>query len=186
MADLSLSTDSWINNDSQVISVIKDSLFLFSEALTASRDRFALYGFSSRKRDHVRFNMIKNFDETYNERVKGRIQAIKPGYYTRMGAAIRQASDVLHEQKATQRLLLILTDGKPNDLDHYEGRYGIEDTRAAVQETKQKGLKPFCITIDEKAGEYLPYLFGSNGYLVIHKPEQLPKELTRLYAQLTH
>ena len=129
--------------------------------------------------------MIKNFDESYNSRVKGRIQAIKPGYYTRMGAAIRQAADVLSEQKSAQRLLLILTDGKPNDLDHYEGRYGIEDTRAAVQEAKARGLKPFCITIDEKAEDYLPYIYGSNDYLVIRKPEQLPRELTRLYCQLT-
>ena len=185
LADLSLSTDSWINNESRVIDVIRDSLFLFSEALSSSLDKFALYGFSSKKRDHIRFNMIKNFDESYNARVKGRIQAIKPGYYTRMGAAIRQAADVLAEQKSAQRLLLILTDGKPNDLDHYEGRYGIEDTRAAVQEAKKRGLKPFCITIDEKAEDYLPYIYGSNDYLVIRKPEQLPRELTRLYCQLT-
>ncbi len=185
LADLSLSTDSWINNECRVIDVIRDSLFLFSEALSSSLDKFALYGFSSKKRDHIRFNMIKNFDENYNARVKGRIQAIKPGYYTRMGAAIRQAADVLAEQKSAQRLLLILTDGKPNDLDHYEGRYGIEDTRAAVQEAKKRGLKPFCITIDEKAEDYLPYIYGSNDYLVIRRPEQLPRELTRLYCQLT-
>jgi nitric oxide reductase NorD protein len=165
--------------------VIRDSLFLFSEALTATGDRFAMYGFSSLKRGHVRFNHLKSFEERYDSQARGRIQAIKPGYYTRMGAAIRYASTLLAAQPQRQRLLLLLTDGKPNDLDRYEGRYGIEDTRMALHEARQQGLRPFCVTIDNEANEYLPHLFGASGFAVIRKPEDLPKELPLLYAQMT-
>lgn len=185
LADLSLSTDTWINNEARVIDIIRDSLFLFSEALSATRDRFALYGFSSRHRDHVRFHILKNFAESYSPHVKGRIQAIKSGYYTRMGAAIRNASKILAEQPSAQKILLILTDGKPNDLDKYEGRYGVEDTRQAIIEAEKMGLQPFCVTIDEQAEEYLPYLFGARSFLLIKKAEELPKKLPMLYFRLT-
>jgi nitric oxide reductase NorD protein len=128
---------------------------------------------------------LKTFDEPYNAGVRGRINAIKPGYYTRMGTAIRHASGLLAEQPAGRRLLLLLTDGKPNDLDKYEGRYGIEDTRHALKQARDLGLQPFCVTVDQQAGEYLPHLFGSGGYVVIHCPSQLPRELPLLYARLT-
>jgi nitric oxide reductase NorD protein len=185
LADLSLSTDAWVSDSARVIDVIRDSLYLFAEALSATGDRFSLYGFSSLKRDNVRFHVLKEFGEKYNASVRGRIAAIKPGYYTRMGAAIRHASQLLAKQQATQRILFVLTDGKPNDLDQYEGRYGIEDTRVALLEARQMGLRPFCVTIDEKAGSYLPHLFGIGGYVVIRKPSELPKQLPLLYAQLT-
>lgn len=185
LADLSLSTDAAVNNRSRVIDVIRDSLYLFSEALAATGDRFSLYGFSSRKRDHVRFHTLKGFEEHYNARVRGRIEAIKPGYYTRMGAAIRHSTQLLKTQPATRQLLLILTDGKPNDLDHYEGRYGIEDTRMALLEARREGLYPFCVTIDKEASGYLPHLFGPGNFVVIRRPEELPYQLPMLYARLT-
>ena len=185
LADLSLSTDAYINNSTRVIDVVKDSLFLFSEALSTTGDRFALHGFSSRNRNHVRFYNIKEFDEDHSDSVRGFIEAVKPGYYTRMGTAIRYASLLLEEEASSQKLLLILTDGKPNDLDKYEGRYGIEDTRQAILEAEQKGLRPFCITIDEKAEDYLPYLFGKNSFILVRNARELPAKLTQLYLQLT-
>jgi nitric oxide reductase NorD protein len=102
-----------------------------------------------------------------------------------MGAAIRQSTTILSKQPNAQRLLLLLTDGKPNDLDHYEGRYGVEDTRQAVHEARKKGLQVFCVTIDEKAGDYLGYLFGNHGYVFIRNPAELPKQLPLLYMRLT-
>ncbi len=186
LADLSLSTDAHINNEARVIDVIRDSLFLFSEALTVTGDRFALHGFSSRNRNHIRFYNIKNFDQHYDNEVRGHINAARPGYYTRMGAAIRHAATLLEKEATSQKLLLIVTDGKPNDLDKYEGRYGIEDTRMAVLEAERKGLRPFCITIDEQAESYLPYLFGSKSFVVIRNAEQLPKKLPQLYLRLTN
>ena len=185
LADLSLSTDAYINDDSRVIDVIRDSLFLFSEALTATGDRFALHGFSSRNRNHVRFYNIKTFDSNYDNDSRGHINAIRPGYYTRMGAAIRHASKLLAKQATSQKLLLILTDGKPNDLDKYESRYGIEDTRMAIIEAAQLGLRPFCVTIDEQAEDYLPYLFGKRSYVLIRNASELPAKLPQLYVQLT-
>lgn len=185
LADLSLSTDTYASDNARVIDVIRDSLFLFSEALSATGDRFALHGFSSLRRGHVRFHRIKDFDERYDGAVRGRIAAIKPGYYTRMGAAIRHASALMGKQKNQQRLLLLLTDGKPNDLDHYEGRHGIEDTRIALMEARKQGIRPFCVTIDREANDYLPHLFGAGGYAVIRQPEELPRELPLLYAQMT-
>lgn len=185
LADISMSTDAHLDDGNRVIDVIRDSMLLFGEALEAVGDSFAMYGFSSVKRKHVRFTMLKNFAEPYNDNVRGRIQMLRPGFYTRMGAAIRQATRVLSMQGQSQKLLLILTDGKPNDIDHYEGRFGIEDTHQAIIEAKRLGLRPFCVTIDQKADEYLPYLFGSDGFTVILNPGQLPTRLPQLYHQLT-
>ena len=186
LADLSLSTDTWLNDQGRVIETIRDSLFLFAEALAVTGDRFALYGFSSRRRQHIRVQRIKAFGERYTATVRGRINAIKPGYYTRMGAAVRHATHLLGRQTAARRLLLLLTDGKPNDLDRYEGRYGIEDTRMALLEARHAGLRPFCVTIDQEADDYLPYLFGRDGFVLIRHPEELPRRLPRLYALLTY
>ncbi|PJB44728.1 MAG: VWA domain-containing protein, partial [Comamonadaceae bacterium CG_4_9_14_3_um_filter_60_33] len=84
-----------------------------------------------------------------------------------------------------KRLLMLLTDGKPNDLDVYEGRYGLEDTRQAVREAQAAGLTPFCVTIDEKAHDYLPMLFGQNGYAMVRKPQDLVRQLTQAWATLS-
>ncbi len=129
--------------------------------------------------------LLADVSMSTDDNTRGRIQGLKPGYYTRMGAAIRQATQLLGKSKRRSKLLLLLTDGKPNDLDLYEGRYGVEDTREAVLEARRKGLTPFCITIDREAGDYLPYMFGANGYTLIRQPEQLPLRLPQLYRQLT-
>lgn len=185
LADLSLSTEASLDDNTQIIDVIRDSLYLFSESLCSTTDQYAIYGFSSKKRQMVRFTTIKGFDDPYDNRVRGHIQTIKPGLFTRMGGAIRQATEILKTRPNAQKLLLLLTDGKPNDLDQYEGRYGIEDTKAAIVEAKHAGLVPFCITIDRDAKDYLPYLFGSKGYIQLKDAQQLPTELPLLYAQLT-
>jgi len=185
LADLSLSTDTWIDDRGRVIDAIRDSLFLFGESLAATGDRFAMLGFSSRRRDPVRVHRLKAFGESYGPLIRGRIQAIKPGYYTRLGAGIRHAAKRLALEPAGRRLLLILTDGKPNDLDRYEGRWGIEDTRHAVGEARRQGLEPFCVTIDPEGNDYLPHLFGNGGYVVIRNPTELPSRLPLLYARLT-
>ncbi|MBK3869513.1 VWA domain-containing protein [Pseudomonas stutzeri] len=185
LADLSMSTDAHLDNQHRVIDVVIDSLLLFGEALSAAGDPFALYGFSSLRRQQVRMQELKSFRQPYGDETRGRIQALKPGYYTRMGAAIRQATELLGNCKQRRKLLLLVTDGKPNDLDLYEGRYGVEDTRQAVMEARKQGLLPFCITIDREAGDYLPYMFGANGYTLIKEPQQLPFRLPQLYKQLT-
>ena len=185
LADLSLSTEASIEGDRRVIDVIRDSLFLFSEALATTGDRFALYGFNSCGRRDVGMRTLKSFGEAYGDRVRGRIDNIRPANYTRMGAAIRWCVEVLARQKVRDLLLLLLTDGKPNDSDHYEGRYGMEDTRKALATAKQQGLRPFCVTIDQAAHEYLLHIFGRNNFTIIRRPSELPARLPLLYAQLT-
>lgn len=194
LSDLSMSTEAGLGQDAdkivegehrRVIDMIRDTMVLFAEALSGSGDPFAIYGFSSIKNKQVRYQMLKNFNEPYGDEARGRILAVKPGFYTRMGAAIRQSTEILKQQKAQHRLLLILSDGKPNDIDRYEGRYGIEDTRRAVQQAKQAGLQPFCVTIDDQGNDYLPYLFGDQGFAVVNDPDRLPMLLPKLYLNLT-
>ena len=183
LADLSLSTDAYATQTARVIDVIREALYVFGEALSASGDPFEMLGFSSVRRQNVRIQHLKGFDESWNASVRDRVGAIKPGYYTRMGAAIRLATLRLGERPERQRLMLILTDGKPNDLDVYEGRYGLEDTRHAVQAAREAGLIPFCITIDEAAHDYLPMLFGQQGYALVHRPQDLVDRLTGVYTR---
>ena len=185
LADLSLSTDAYATAQARIIDVIRDALFVFGEALHAAGDPFAIWGFSSVRRQHVRMQHLKTFDEHWSEASRARVGAIKPGYYTRMGAAIRHATRQLSERPERKRLLMLLTDGKPNDLDAYEGRYGLEDTRQAVREAHAAGLIPFCVTIDEKAHDYLPMLFGQNGYAMVRKPQDLVRQLTQAWATLS-
>lgn len=185
LADFSLSTDALINDEQTIIDVIKETLILFAEALQVGADPFAIYGFSSIKNSQVRFHIIKNFNELYSGLIRARIMAAKPGYYTRMGAAIRQATEILKRQMTEQKLLLVVSDGKPSDVDHYEGRYGIEDTRHALISARQQGLETFCLTIDKQASQYLAYLFGQRGYIIVNDLTRLPQILPKLYLKLT-
>ena len=157
----------------------------YDSLTSASGDAFEILGFSSVRRQHVRIQHLKGFDEAWTGAARARVGAIKPGYYTRMGAALRHATARLLQRGEHQCLLIILTDGKPNDLDVYEGRYGLEDTRHAVREARALGLTPFCITIDAKAHDYLPHLFGSQGYALVHRPQDLVRRLASAYAGLT-
>ncbi len=128
---------------------------------------------------------LKRLGEPWSDAARQRVAAIKPGFYTRMGAAVRYGTLRLGERHERQRLMLILSDGKPNDLDHYEGRHGLEDTRHAVQAARAAGLVPFCVTIDQEANSYLPRLFGSQGFALVHRPDQLAGALTQVYIRLT-
>jgi nitric oxide reductase NorD protein len=184
LADLSLSTDAHATNDARVIDVIRDALYVFGEALHATGDAFEMLGFSSVRRQHVRLQHLKGFAESWNGASKARVGAIRPGYYTRMGAAIRGATQRLAQRPERQRLLLVLTDGKPNDLDIYEGRYGLEDTRHAVQQARAAGLLPFCVTIDEQAHDYMPMLFGAQGYAWVRRPQELVHQLIQVWTGL--
>ena len=184
LADLSLSTDAYASDDARVIDVIRDALYVFGEALSAVGDPFAMWGFSSVRRQNVRMQHLKGFDERWSEVTRARVGAIRPGYYTRMGAAIRHATAQLGPRPERRRLLMLLTDGKPNDLDVYEGRYGLEDTRHAVHEARAAGLTPFCVTIDAAAHDYLPMLFGRQGYAMVHRPQDLVRRLTQAWTTL--
>ena len=185
LADVSLSTEGGITQEVRIIDVIKDGLMVFSEALEKLQDKFAIYSFSSLQNKKVYFNIIKNFQDKYSDLIRGRIDSMRPQYYTRLGAAIRESAKILDKQQSSNKLLLIVSDGKPNDEDRYDGRYGIEDTKKAIEEVRQKGIVPFCITVDLDAKEYLGYLFGRNGYAVVRDGQKLPKVLPEIYINLT-
>ncbi len=183
LIDVSLSTDAWIK-DNRVLDVEKQALSVLASGLDACGDDFGVYSFTSRRRDWVRINAIKGFDETWSPTCQDRIHKLRPGYYTRLGTAIRHMGKLLEDRPHQHRLMLVITDGKPNDIDHYEGRYGIEDSRRAVRECRQAGLGLFGVTVDRKAQDYFPYIFGAGGHAIVSRLENLPAALPRIYRQL--
>jgi nitric oxide reductase NorD protein len=184
LADVSLSTDAWIN-DRRVLDVEKEALSVFLSGLAACGDENAVFTFTSRRRDWVRVQTVKGFDETFGPRVLRRIAALRPGYYTRIGAAVRHTAAQLEKRPHKHRLLLLLTDGKPNDIDHYEGRFGIEDTRRAILEARRKGITVFGVTIDRTAQDYFPALFGRGGFAIVGDLSRLSRALPRIYQSLS-
>jgi nitric oxide reductase NorD protein len=184
LVDVSLSTDSW-SGGRRVLDVEKEALLVFAHALAACGDDHAILTFTSLRRQAVKVETVKAFDEALCPAVSRRIAALKPGHYTRMGAAIRHTTGELQTRASRHRLLIVITDGKPNDSDHYEGRYGAEDTRRAVQEARRLGTAVFGITIDATAQAYFPMLFGRGGYAIVSEPGRLPSVLPALYRQLS-
>jgi nitric oxide reductase NorD protein len=184
LVDVSLSTDSYVE-ERRVLDVEKEALLALTHGLSACGDEHAILTFTSHRRQRVDLRMVKDFEERLDARVVRRIQALKPGSYTRMGAAIRHATALLEKRPHTHRLLLMLTDGKPNDIDHYEGRYAIEDTRVAVQEARRAGLRLFGVTVDAQGRDYLPYIFGPGAYAIFPHVARLPAALPAIYRQLT-
>lgn len=183
LVDVSLSTDAWFN-DRRVLDVEKEALLVLAEGLAACGDMHSILSFTSRRRDWVRVETIKGFDEPMSALVRHRIAALKPGYYTRMGAALRHATGKLAERPNRKHLLLVLTDGKPNDVDHYEGRFAIEDTRRAVSEARRRGIHVFGVTVDQDAKTYVPAVFGHHGYAVVPDIRRLPAALPQIYRAL--
>ena len=183
LADVSLSTDAWVGGR-RVLDVEKEALLTLALGLKASGDDNAIYCFSSQTRRNVRVDCLKEFDEDMSPRVEKRIAALTPGYYTRMGGAIRHVTQQLVDRPNHHRLLLLISDGKPNDLDHYEGRYGIEDTRMAIREARQQGIAVFGVTVDDRARDYFPYLFGPGGGAIIPHIENLPAALPAIFRNL--
>ena len=183
LLDASRSTESAVHGKS-VISIAREALEALARGLDACGDQVALYAFSSVRRDRVFVDVCKTFDEPFGALVDARIAGLRPGFYTRLGAAIRHVSFRLNERPNARKLLLVITDGKPNDIDHYEGRFGIEDTRQAVQEARRQGQAVFAITVDEQARAYLPYLFGRSGYAMAPASDRLIDALPAIYRHI--
>ncbi len=184
LVDVSGSTDSWIADQRRIIDVEKEALVLVCEALDALRDRYSLLAFSGEGPRGVDLRLLKDFGEGYGQGVRERIAGLEPDRYTRLGAAIRHATAGLCRERARHRLLLVLSDGKPNDIDEYEGRYGVEDARQAVVEARLQGLSIFCLTVDREAPVYLPRIFGSAGHALLRRPGRLPAVLVEVVKQL--
>lgn len=183
LLDVSRSTESAVG-DRAVIDIEREALAALAWGLDACGDTFAINAFSSLKRDRVYIQTCKGFDDPMGQLVEDRIGGLRPGFYTRLGAAVRHASRGLAAQGGKRRLLLVITDGKPNDLDHYEGRHGIEDTAMAVREARRAGQSVFGITVDKQAKAWFARMFGQGSFYVIAHPERLTEALPMIYREL--
>jgi nitric oxide reductase NorD protein len=179
LIDLSGSTSGWINE------VARASLLILSEAMQVLQDRFAIYGFSGRTRKRCELFRIKGIYEPYGDTVKRRIANLRALEYTRLGPPIRHLTKLLTQVEARTRLLITLSDGKPDDYDGYNGDYGIEDTRQALIEAKRVGVHPFCITIDKAEHSYLSHMYGAVNYVFIDDLSKLPIKVPEIYRKLT-
>ncbi len=179
MVDMSGSTKGWINRAE------RESLVLLAEVLEILQDRYAIYGFSGMTRKRCELFKIKAFDDPYDAETKARISNIQPQDYTRMGVFIRHVIRHFSEVEASTKLLITLSDGKPDDYDTYRGEYGVEDTRQALFEARRDGIHSFCITIDEEARDYLPHMYGAANYTVIDNVAALPVKVSDIYRRLT-
>lgn len=181
--DVSRSTESAVTGRA-VIDIEREAIDALAWGLNACGDDFSIHAFSSLKRQRVYIQRCKGFDEPMGPLVEQRLGSLKPGFYTRLGAAVRHMSAELSQQTRKRRLLLVITDGKPNDLDHYEGRHGIEDTAMAVREARRAGHSVYGITIDKTGKSWFPRMFGQGGFAVIPEPEKLIYALPQIYRQL--
>ena len=179
LVDMSNSTSGWVGQ------AIKEALVLICEAMELLNDRYAIYGFSGMRRLRCEIFPVKRMHEQYSQTVRQRISAIGPQEYTRMAPAIRHMVALLSRVEARIRLLIVLSDGKPEDYDDYKGDYAIEDTRHALQEARSRGIHPFCIAIDRQAHAHMAHMYGEGQYIFIDKIQQLPARMAEIYRTLT-
>ncbi|ULB09224.1 NorD nitric oxide reductase activation protein [Cereibacter azotoformans] len=184
LMDCSRSTEAVVG-ERPVIETAREALAALAGGIDVAGDRLAIWGFSSLRRDRVFLHRCKGFDEPMGDAVTGRIGGLRPGHYTRLGAAVRHASAMLAAEGSSRKLLLILTDGKPNDLDHYEGVHGIEDSRMAVREARSLAQSVHAVVIDADGQDWFARIFGRAGFTLLPDPARLPRALPDLYRSLT-
>jgi nitric oxide reductase activation protein len=173
----------------RVIDVAKESLALMCEALETLGDGYAIYGFSGYGHDEVEFYVAKEFQDRLSARTWAAMGAMKPRRSTRMGPAIRHALAKIERQEVRMKVLIVVSDGFPQDYDYGPDRtdheYGIQDTAKALQEAERAGVQTFCVTIDRSGNDYLRRMCPDNRYLIIDEVAALPKELAKVYRTLT-
>ena len=185
LLDLSQSLNQIPDGCSQtILELSQEEVALLGWAIEHLGDEFAIAGFSSNTRYEVRYQHIKGYSEHWDDGVKAHLAAMEAGYSTRMGAALRHAAHHLEARTAEKKLLWILTDGQPHDIDVDDERLLIEDTHKAVQELDQQGIYTYCISLDAHADEYVREVFG-NRFTVIDRVERLPEKLPQLFMALT-
>ncbi len=184
LIDTSRSTEAAIG-DTSIMEVARETMTALAYGIDAAGDRLGIWGFSSLRRDRVFLTRVKAFNATMGPSITANIGSLKPGYYTRLGAAIRHVTAELSKETAARKLLIVLTDGKPNDLDHYEGQHGIEDSHMAVREARRTGLSLHGVVIDEDGQDWFARIFGRGGFTLLPHPERLPRALPEIYRTLT-
>lgn len=192
LVDLSASTSSLVGEGAHigesVLQVLLASVAIMASALEQLGDRYAVFGFSGYGKDRVEFLRLKSFDEPLDEVAWRRLGGLKPMKSTRMGPAVRHAHRLLDAEASSLKLLLLLSDGYPQDHDYGEDRadreYGLRDTAQALREAEAGHIVPFCVTVDAAGHDYLRRMFPPHGYLVVKSVEDLPRELPKVYLHL--
>jgi len=169
----------------RIIDIQKEAVVLMAEALESLDDPYAIYGFSSEGRFRVDMLSVKEFGEPYNDQVRNRIGNLKPKGLTRMGAVIRHAIYKLDGIDAVIKLLVVLTDGRPYDLEYGSFDYAIADTKNAFQEARTHRIHPFIITSDKKGAAYLKEISSQTQSIILRDVGHLPQMLPAIYKRLT-
>jgi nitric oxide reductase NorD protein len=186
LLDLSESTNEKVAGQEQtVLDLTRQACVLLSDAIHKIGDPFAIHGFCSDGRHDVEYYRFKDFSQPYNDEPKARLAGMTGQLSTRMGAAIRHSTYHLKQQRTAKKLLMVITDGEPADIDVRDPQYLRFDAKKAVEEAARNGINTFCMTLDPRADQYVSRIFGSKNYMVVDHIERLPEKLPLLYAGLT-
>ncbi|WP_422351184.1 nitric oxide reductase activation protein NorD [Flagellimonas sp.] len=184
LLDSSLSSDGYAAGN-RVIDVEKQVSILFGEILEEFNIDFSINSFYSKTRNHSSYITMKGFDEDWN-RAKFKIGAIEPSGYTRIGPALRHSGALLDKRDSKNKWVILISDGKPNDYDRYEGKYGINDIKQALRELNERQINSYALAIEAQAKYYLPQMFGQNHYQILTTPAELLQSLVKLYERIKH
>jgi len=184
LLDVSLSSDGYAAGN-RVIDVEKQVSILFGEILEEFNIDFAINAFYSKTRNHSSYITLKGFDEDWNK-AKNKVGAIEPNGYTRIGAALRHSGAELDLRDTKNKWVILISDGKPNDYDRYEGKYGVNDVKQALRELNQRNINSYALAIEATAKYYLPQMFGQNHYQILTTPVELLQSLVLLYEKIKH
>jgi hypothetical protein len=186
LLDLSHSTNDRVaGQEHTVLELTRQACVLLADAIGKVGDPFAIHGFCSDGRHDVNYWRFKDFGQPYDDLVKARLAGMSGQLSTRMGAAIRHAAASLKAQRSAKKLLLVITDGEPADVDVRDPQYLRHDTKKAVEEAGRSGISTYCMSLDPRGDQYVSRIFGAQNYMVVDKVERLPERLPLLYAGLT-
>ena len=184
LLDVSLSSDGYAANN-RVIDVEKQVSILFGEILNEFNVDFSIDCFYSKTRNYATYLTIKSFDEDW-DKAKFKVGAVEPEGYTRIGTALRHSGALLDKRDTNNKWIILISDGKPNDYDRYEGKYGINDVKQALRELNERNINSYALAIEANAKYYLPQMFGSNHYEILTTPVELLQSLAKLYDRIKH
>lgn len=186
LLDLSQSTNDYVPSaGTTVLNLAREATALVADAMDKIGDSFAIHGFDSNGRHEVEYYRFKDFDDPYAEAARARLAGMTAQLSTRMGTAVRHAGHFLRHRRAARKLILVVTDGEPHDIDVHDRKYLVFDAKHAVEEQTHQGVATFCISLDPGADEYVARIFGSRNYLVLDHLRRLPEKLPLLYMRLT-
>jgi nitric oxide reductase activation protein len=186
LLDLSESTNDIVQAcNATVLQLAREATVLLAHAMERIGDQFAIHGFCSNGRHEVRYQRFKDFGWPFDEHVKARLAGMRGQLSTRMGGAIRHATGWLKARHSDRKLILLITDGEPHDIDVHDSKYLMFDAKKAVDEASRAGILTYCMSVDPRADAYVSRIFGVRNYMVVDHIDRLPEKLPGLYLRLT-